>query len=137
MNTADDCAYVYGVNDGTWRQDPFSDVESDEDSEIEMLECAEDAEMDEDEDDDDDDEDDEAGAAGGKRTQQVWIPGKGGEQPEHLEVDNSTHEATSCPATAGPRDRALTRDLQRFTTRLASRTANGCGPAKNPAITSS
>jgi hypothetical protein len=92
VNTADVCAYMYGVNDGTWRQDPFSDVESDEDSEIEMLECAEDAEMDEDEDDDDDDEDDEAGAAGGKRAQQVWIPGKGGEQPEHLEVDNSTYE---------------------------------------------
>ena len=69
-------------------QDPFSDVESDEDSEIEMLECAEDAEMDEDEDDDDD----EAGAAGGRKAQQVWIPGKGGDQPEHLEVDNSTYE---------------------------------------------
>ena len=27
----------------------------------------------------------------------------------HLEVDNSTHAATSCPATAGLRDRALTR----------------------------
>jgi ribosome assembly protein RRB1 len=54
-----------------------------------MLECAEDAEMDED--DDEDDEDGEAGA-GGKRAKQVWIPGKGGEQPEHLEVDNSTYE---------------------------------------------
>lgn len=60
-------------------------MESDEDSDMEVLECAEDAEMDEDEDDD------EAGP-GRRQPQQVWIPGKGGEQPEHLEVDNSTYE---------------------------------------------
>jgi hypothetical protein len=29
--------------------------------------------------------------------------------PMHLEVDNNRNAATSCPATAGPRDRALTR----------------------------
>ena len=85
------CVWVCGwVGGWASMQDPFSDVESDEDSEIEMLECAEDAEMEE---DDDDDDEGEAGAGGGGKQQpQVWIPGKGGEQPEHLEVDNSTYE---------------------------------------------
>jgi len=36
----------YSIGPIVCLQDPFSDVESDEDSEIEMLECAEDAEMD-------------------------------------------------------------------------------------------
>ena len=52
------CVCVCVCNDV---QDPFSDVESDEDSEIEMLECAEDAEEEEEMEEDDDDAEPAAG----------------------------------------------------------------------------